>query len=151
MLRKLLFTVFCAGLSFAAASFADEPKPAAVLPAGEPKTVAAAFWAAVCRGDRAAVEPMCVAADVKTKVAKIFADVAEMKKAAQSDADAATVWKAFQTMKFDDVRIDGDRAVINPVVTLEAGGEKSEEKLDAPLVLRRVNGKWLVDVDATKF
>lgn len=151
ILLAAFFALLC--LTAVAAPVDGSKKAAAVAPVDGPRTVAAAFWGAVCRGDSAAIEPMCVAKDVKNvkvKVAKILADVAEMKKASQADAAGAIVWKAFKEMKFDDVRIDGERAVINPVVTLEAGGEKSEEKLDAPLVLRRVEGKWRVDVDASK-
>lgn len=138
--RKILFALFCAGTVFSVA---------AAAPADEPQAAAAAFWKALCAGDRTALERLAVGKP--EKLAKVLADVAEIKKAADGDAEAAKTWQAFTEIRFTPSVITGDRAVVHALVTIEIGGRRTEEKLDSPVVLRRVGGKWRVDVDATDF
>ena len=152
--RKILFALFCAGAMLSAVAAPATPAaptapatPAA--PADEPREVTAAFWKALCAGDRATVERLAVGKP--EKIAKVLADIAEIKKAADGDAEAAKTWKAFTELKFTPSGITGDRAVVYAVAVIEIGGRRTEEKLDSPVVLRRVGGKWRVDVDATDF
>ena len=159
-LHKLLSILFCVGLSMAAVAAPAKAKPAApakvksAAPASvasvSPAAVATSFWRAVVKGDPATAEKLVVGSSVKDQVRAAVDGFRALKASLpQNDPETEKTLNILRNAKFVDGEIKGDVAVTYMVVVVEVNGRRIEHvEKSNPLKLRKIDGRWKVDLDS---
>lgn len=152
--QKLLSILFCVCVSLAAVAAAPakvKSAPAKTKPAASnsPGAVATQFWRAVVRGDPAAAEKFVVGSSVKAQIKAAIDGFRALKASLPpNDPDAAKMLDVLRNARFVDGEIKGDVAVAYMVVVIEVNGRRIEHvEKSNPMKLRKVNGRWKVDLD----
>ncbi len=164
--HKLLSILCCVGLGIAAAAAPSaapakdktaapakaktKAKAAAPVPAASPAAVATGFWRAVVKGDQATAVKFSVGSSAGDQVrAAVDGFRALQASLPQNDPETEKTLNVLRSAKFVDGEIKGDVAVAYMVVVVEVNGRRIEHvEKSNPLKLRKVNGRWKVDLDS---